>query len=73
MFNAAYFVCFFLPLITVQLGKERVGYLLPPRPIGRGLSTNPLVSAGALTWDVGSTGRQTHFWLNIAKMTDWLI
>ena len=40
---------FFLPLITVQLGKERVGYLLPPRPIGRGLSTNPLVSAGALT------------------------
>ena len=32
-------------------------YLLPPRPIGRGLSTNPRGSAGALTCTLGSTGR----------------
>lgn len=36
----------------------RFTYLLPPRPIGRGLSTNPLESAGALTCTLGSKNGQ---------------
>ena len=32
--------------------------LLPPRPIGRGLSVNPRESTGALIWALGSTKKK---------------
>lgn len=46
--DTALLLIFYLTCLTYRKIENSGSYLLPPRPMGRGLSTNPRESTGAL-------------------------